>query len=180
MTSLWQRLAGDPGEERLWVLEFMFTRAILPAGRGPRAGDVYSQARIVRERLRRWRGGEYLQLWQEAKELTKEKRRKPKKKRDEEQSAEEKQKRRNAERAKTLAQDGQHTKALQPRLVWPLPPEPTSPSWRGSTLKLLVLHLSRLRLPLPNSPSHRQRWRRWSRSSGEDQHLAHQGSALST
>ena len=29
MTSLWQRLAGDPGEERLWVLEFMFTRAIL-------------------------------------------------------------------------------------------------------------------------------------------------------
>ena len=73
MTSLWQRLAGDPGEERLWVLEFMFTRAILPAGHGPRTGDVYSQARIVRERLRRWRGGEYLQLWQEAKELTKEK-----------------------------------------------------------------------------------------------------------
>ena len=113
LASLWQRLVENPGEVRLWILESMFVRVILPAGRGPRAGDAYSQARLVRERLRRWRGGEYGQLWDEAKELTKEQRKKPKNKRGEELGEEEKQRERNAERAKTLAQDGQYTKALQ-------------------------------------------------------------------
>ena len=112
LTSLWHQLASNPDDVRLWVLESMFARCILPAGRGPRAGDAYSQARLVRERLRRWRAGEHAQLWLEAVDLTKVP---PKKKgRGGKQRQEEKtQEQRNAERATTLAQDGQFTKALQ-------------------------------------------------------------------
>ena len=50
----------------MWVLESIFPRVILPAGQGSRQGDAYSQARAVRERLRRWRQGEYGELWDEA------------------------------------------------------------------------------------------------------------------
>ena len=92
------------------MLEAMFARCILPAGRGPRAADAYSQARLVRERLRRWRAGEYSQLWQEAVDLTKVQPKKKKKKQGDQEKSQEKQ---NAERAATLAQDGQFTKALQ-------------------------------------------------------------------
>ena len=113
LATLWQKLAADSDDVRLWALMAMFAKVILPAGRGPRVGDAYSQARLVRERLRRWRGGEYLELWEEAKQLTKEarkpKRGKKKKNAEEEQS----QQKKNAERAATLAQDGQYTKALQ-------------------------------------------------------------------
>ena len=109
VSSLWQRLVQHPEDARLWVLEAMFARCILPAGRGPRAGDAYSQARLVRERLRRWRVGEHGQLWQEAVELTKVPPRKAKKGQEQEKPQE----KRNAERATTLTQDGQFTKALQ-------------------------------------------------------------------
>ena len=90
----------------------MFAKCILPAGRGPRAGDAYSQARLVRERLRRWRAKEYNQLWEEAVALTKipaSKKRK-KKAQEEEEMTQEKE---NAKRATTLAQDGQYARALQ-------------------------------------------------------------------
>ena len=70
LASLWNRLNENPEDVKLWNLEFMFARCILPAGRGPRAGDAYSMARLVRERLRRWRAGEYPVLWQEAVNLT--------------------------------------------------------------------------------------------------------------
>ena len=70
--SLWNRLADNPGELQLWKLVAMFPRVILPAGRGPRAGDSCSQSKIVKERLRRWRQGEFTQLWEDAKNLTKE------------------------------------------------------------------------------------------------------------
>ena len=110
LSSLWLRMSENPQEVRLWALEAMFPRCILPAGRGPRAGDVYSQARIVRDRLRRWRAGEYAQLWREAVDLTKVPPKKKKKNRGGEEKTQEK---RNAERAATLAEDAQFTKALQ-------------------------------------------------------------------
>ena len=114
LASLWYRLSENPREVRLWCLETMFSRAILPAGRGPRVGDAYSQARLVRERLRRWRQGEYRQLWEEAKDLTKEQRRpRGRQGRARQQEEEGAQQKRNAERATTLAQDGQFTRALQ-------------------------------------------------------------------
>ena len=67
-----------------------------------------SQARLVKERLVRWRAGRYSELWKEAKDLTKE-HRKPRGKRSKKGQREEEdnQLKRNAERASTLAQDGQ-------------------------------------------------------------------------
>ena len=68
-------------------------------------------ARLVRERLRRWRAGEYPQLWQEAVDLTKVPKKKGRKRKGGEE--EKSQEKRNAEHATVLAQDGQYTKALQ-------------------------------------------------------------------
>ena len=112
LSTLWQRVADNPEQVHLWSLLAMFAKSILPAGRGPRAGDAYSQARLVRERLRRWRAKEYNQLWEEAVALTKipaSKKRK-KKAQEEEEMTQEKE---NAKRATTLAQDGQYARALQ-------------------------------------------------------------------
>ena len=66
--ALWYRMADNPEDVSLWVLESIFPRVILLAVVGPRQGDAYSQARAVRERLRRWRLGEYGELWDEAPE----------------------------------------------------------------------------------------------------------------
>ena len=101
LASLWHRMADNPGEARLWCLESMFSRVILPAGRGPRAGDSCSQTKIVKERLRRWRAGEYNQLWKEAKNLTKVKT--PQGQRGRVQEKEDSQLKKNSERATTLA-----------------------------------------------------------------------------
>ena len=110
LSSLWHNLASDMADERLWQLESMFARCMLPACKGKRIADAYSQSRIVKERLRRWRGGEYRQLWDEAVDMTK-KRPKAKKRRGEgeEKTAEE----RNAERAKVLAGEGEYARAIQ-------------------------------------------------------------------
>ena len=86
---------------------------LLFAGQGPRRSDAYTQARLVKERLRRWKEGEYGQLWQEAVELTKPatkaRRRRGRVMADQEKSLEEK----NAGRALQLAQEGQYRKSLQ-------------------------------------------------------------------
>ena len=112
LASLWSRLANNMGENRLWIMALLFTRVILPAGRGPRQGDAYSQSRLVRDRLRRWRGGEVRQLWDEAVELTRPRPRVGRRRRGAE--AEEKtQEERNAVRAATLAGEGQYTRSLQ-------------------------------------------------------------------
>ena len=113
LATIWHRVTSQLDEERLWVLLGMFPRCILPAGRGPRAGDAYSQARLVRERLRRWRNGEYSQLWQEAVNLTKVPPKRRRRGRGGRQGEEKTQEMRNSERAKILAQEGQFTKALQ-------------------------------------------------------------------
>ena len=124
LASLCHQVAAQPEQVRNWTLQAMFVRCILPAGRGPRAGDAYSQARLVRERLRRWRAGEFLQLWDEAVELTRERPRQGRQRRrgggrrrreqrEEMEEEEQNQARRNAERATILAQEGQYTKALQ-------------------------------------------------------------------
>ena len=103
LATIWHRVTSQLDEERLWVLLGMFPRCILPAGRGPRAGDAYSQARLVRERLRRWRNGEYSQLWQEAVNLTKVPPKRRRRGRGGRQGEEKTQEMRNSERAKILA-----------------------------------------------------------------------------
>ena len=110
LTSLWTRMATSPEDERLWVMESIFWRVILPAGHGPSLGDPMSQTRTIRERLRRWQEGQCGELWAEAVagEKSKPKRRK-KKQGGEPKSQEEK----NAARSVILAQEGQYTKALE-------------------------------------------------------------------
>merc|ERR1719180_756310 len=101
--SLWQRLASNPGDESLWIMESIFFRAILPAGQGPNLGDNWSQVKLIKERLRRWQAGECGQLWAEAKAGQGMKRTQGKKKKGvekEQPSLEE----RNAQRCKTKAQ----------------------------------------------------------------------------
>ena len=109
--SIWGRMAEFPDNMQLWVLYFIFQRVILPAGRGPRQADAYSQARLQKERLSRWRKGEVLQLWEEAKKLTKIPTSKKKRQRGEKK--EKTQEEKNAARASTLAADGQLTRAVQ-------------------------------------------------------------------
>ena len=107
---LWHNLAASMEDERLWVLEAIFARCILPACRGPRAADAQSQAKVVRERLRRWRAGEYMQLWKEAVELTT---RAPKRGRRPGNEVVKTQETRNGERARVLAQEGEYSRGLQ-------------------------------------------------------------------
>ena len=109
LARLWFDLAQEMSNERLWLLQFIMARCILPACRGPRVADPCSQGRIVKERLRRWREGEYSDLWKEAVKLTK---RQPKAKqgdREDEKTQEQK----NAERAKMLTQEAEYSRALQ-------------------------------------------------------------------
>ena len=108
MTDLCNKVSERPEIHSLWVLLLIFPRCILPAVKGPRLADSYSQARGVRERLERWRKGEYRKLWEEAVSATKI----PvigKKKVQSEPSQEEK----NAKQAARLAQEGQYTRSLQ-------------------------------------------------------------------
>ena len=108
LTSLWQRLAENPGDESVWILESIFFRCILHAGQGPDLGDQWSNVKIIKERLRRWRAGECGQLWEEAKACQVERPVRGKKKRVD-MSLEE----RNAIRCKVKAQEGQYSRAMQ-------------------------------------------------------------------
>ena len=81
----------------------MFTRCVLPAVK--ERADL-SQARAVKDRLARWRGGDYLALWKEAVDMTRSKvRGRKKNSRHTEMSLEE----RNAERSKRLIQQGEYS-----------------------------------------------------------------------
>ena len=107
MADLYRRVKRTPEAHSLWALLLMFPRVILPATPRKKNADTYSQARIVRERLDKWRRGNYRELWDEAIKLTKVQ---PKKRREEQELSQEEQ---NTRRATRLAQDGQFTRALQ-------------------------------------------------------------------
>ena len=47
----------------MWVLQSIFFRCVLPAGRGPDPGDAWSHVGLVGDRLGRWGAGECGQLW---------------------------------------------------------------------------------------------------------------------
>ena len=109
LATLWNRLAGNPESVTCWILHFIFQKVILPARRRPSRGDACSQAKMVRDRLRRWRAGEYGKLWEEAVELSKV----PKKARKTRKAVPEKTlDERNAERAQKLVQEGQYSRGL--------------------------------------------------------------------
>ena len=73
LASLFNKIAYNPANVAGWILLAMFAKVILPAA--PLRPDT-SQARAVRDRLNRWRQGEYSALWREAIELTKKKKKK--------------------------------------------------------------------------------------------------------
>ena len=100
-----------PEAVSLWVLLMIFPRVILPVTPIRNSSDAYSQARIVKERLQRWRRGDYMALWEEAIKLTKPQQKK--KKKGAGFQAEQSQEEQNAKRSTRLAQDGQFTRALQ-------------------------------------------------------------------
>ena len=73
-----------------------------------RVADFSTQGKLVKERLKRWREGEFGDLWKEAVKLAKRQPR-TKRKASEEKTQEEK----NAERAMALAQEAEYSRALQ-------------------------------------------------------------------
>ena len=110
IADLWQQLADNPGDEKLWLLSFIFARVIIPAGPNPER-DHQSKVQAIRDRLRRWRQGEVGCLWKEAVKISKSR---PKGKRKQRQPAEEKTlKEKNVARATKLGEEGQYTRSLQ-------------------------------------------------------------------
>ena len=91
----------------------MLARAILPAGKSPPHPGDSSQATKVKERIKRWKEGEYRALWEEAialQEAPKQKKGRGKKKPEEEEISQEV---RNARRSHKLIIAGQYTRASQ-------------------------------------------------------------------
>ena len=105
-TSQCNRVAYNPDNISAWILQLMFAKSILPAVK--HRPDT-NQAKTVKERLERWRRGEYRALWEEAVTMTKLKGRSRKKGQEQQLSQEEK----NAQRATRLAQQGEYTRACQ-------------------------------------------------------------------
>ena len=112
LADLWQQVADKLADAQGWLLISIFPRSILPARMGPeRAGEGESKAKLIRDRLRRWRQGEHAALWREALQITSAK---PRAKKKHAGAAKEKsQQELNVERATKLCQEGQYTKALQ-------------------------------------------------------------------
>ena len=169
LSSLWQRMATSPADEKLWVMESIFFRCILPAGQGSRSGeDQWSQTKLIKDRLKRWQEGKCGELWAEAVagQQSRPKRGRKKKKGNEEQEGENSQEERNARRCTILTHEGQYTRALQaltssgiaeyteetlremkskhPAPTTPQPPPPTTniPSRAFSGSEVLVAALS--------------------------------------
>ena len=87
---------------------------MLPAGKGPRLGDPTSLVKSVRRRLQKWRAGEFMDLWEEAVATTQvpgPRRGRPRQ--EVEVDEEVRLRERNARKARTLAQEGQFSRATQ-------------------------------------------------------------------
>ena len=134
--SVCDRLASDMTSITNWCLFYLFPFCILPAApkdrRIRRSG--LSQTQAIRERLRRWRRGEVVQLWREAVKVTAMARRKNEARRRVPSTAEE-QKDYNARRASRYAADGQYRKAMQT-----LGSEGLAPATEANYRKMLDLH----------------------------------------
>ena len=110
-TSLWQQVAENPGDIKLWVKLLIFSRCILPAGQGPNLGDPSSQVDLIRARLRRWNNHECGELWKEAVEKQSARPRRGRRKRGANENLTQEQK--NVKRCATQAGEGQFTRAMQ-------------------------------------------------------------------
>ena len=111
LSSLWQRIAASPSEEKLWIMVSIFFRCIIPAGQGTSSGDQWSHIRVIKERLRRWQEGKCGDLWVEA--VDGQQTRSSRGRRRKNPVEKESQVERNSRRCTTLTQEGQYTRALQ-------------------------------------------------------------------
>ena len=134
--SVCDRLASDMTSITNWCLFYLFPFCILPAvpkdRRIRRSG--LSQTQAIRERLRRWRRGEVVQLWRDAVKVTAMARRKNEARRKVPSTAEE-QLDYNARRASMYAADGQYRKAMQQ-----FGSEGLAPATEANYRKMLDLH----------------------------------------
>ena len=65
-TSVVSKVASNPDNLANHILLSMVARVILPASQAPPQPTGPSQAAKVKERIRRWRAGDFLSLWDEA------------------------------------------------------------------------------------------------------------------
>jgi hypothetical protein len=110
-TSVCYRVANNPANLANHILYSMLARVILPAGKAPPHPGDTTQAHKIKERIRRWRAGEFRALWEEAIALQKlpvKMRRKKK-----QQETEVTQESRNAIRSSRLVKEGQYSRAAQ-------------------------------------------------------------------
>ena len=109
-----ERLASDPTSIATWTLFYVFPFCILPAvpkdKRVRRSGLTQTQS--IRERIRRWRAGECVQLWRESLKMTSLARRRNEARRKKNINEEE-QKEFNARRAAMFVSEGEYSKAMQ-------------------------------------------------------------------
>ena len=104
-------MANNPATLANHILYSMLARVILPAGKAPPHPGDTTQANKIKERIRRWRAGEFRALWEEAiamQKLPVKKRRKKK-----QQETEVTQESRNAIRSSRLVKEGQYSRAAQ-------------------------------------------------------------------
>ena len=110
-TSVCYRVANNPANLANHILYSMLARVILPAGKSPPHPGDTTQANKIKDRIRRWRGGEFRALWEEAIAMQKMPAKKRKKKKQ--QESEVTQESRNAIRSSRLVKEGQYSRAAQ-------------------------------------------------------------------
>ena len=68
-TMLLNNVAHYQGDLVAHLLLYMVVRCILPVGKGSSQLQGQTQAARIKERIRRWRAGEIMALWEEAIQL---------------------------------------------------------------------------------------------------------------
>ena len=101
------RVSANPENIVVWTLLLMFIKCILPAAKG-RPDTI--QSKVVKDRLARWKRGEFNSLWDEA---VRNSHRNGKSKKKATKNQDVSQEEKNAVRATRLAQQGEYTRAAQ-------------------------------------------------------------------
>ena len=110
LTNVCSRVASNPSNLANHILLSMLARVILPAGKTPPHPGNTTQAAKIKERIRRWKIGEFRSLWDEAIATQKAPSRRGRKKQQQDEVSQET---RNAVRSSRLVKDGQYSRAAQ-------------------------------------------------------------------
>ena len=105
------RIKADPSNPRNYTLWFMFSKCIFPACKDSRQ-DTKSALGKMDARVGKWSKGKFMELWEEAKEVSGRNRTQGKKRRKS-QFKEKTQQQFNADRAKKAGYAGRYNKAME-------------------------------------------------------------------